>query len=80
MMKEDWKCGQCTHVTSQENMIVCDECNKWYHSLVILNNRGSLALIEAHFVPSRNLALALACPSLASPNPGAAEQVRLVRL
>lgn len=31
VLKEDWKCHLCTHITTTENMIQCDFCDKWYH-------------------------------------------------
>ena len=31
IMTEIWKCHLCTTITTKQNMIACDFCNKWYH-------------------------------------------------
>jgi len=30
-MSEEWTCGNCDVITSEKNMICCDECDKWFH-------------------------------------------------
>ena len=31
VLKEDWKCHHCQHITTKHNMIACDFCDRWYH-------------------------------------------------
>ena len=30
-IKEQWKCHHSTHVTTRENTIACDACDRWFH-------------------------------------------------
>ena len=34
---QDWKCHLCTCITTKQNMIACDFCDKWYHWYVYAN-------------------------------------------
>lgn len=36
LIREDWKCHQCSLVTAKLNMIACDVCEKWYHWYVLV--------------------------------------------
>ena len=31
ILKLDWKCSNCTVITTRQNMIACDSCDRWYH-------------------------------------------------
>ena len=30
-LKQEWKCYECSVITTKMDMIACDSCDRWYH-------------------------------------------------